>query len=311
VKSNHPQVYCIGEALLDIIFENDQPRHATPGGSMLNAAVSLGKAGIPAHLISDFANDRTGKLIDNFLAQNGVSTKYINRYDKGKTALALAFLDENHDAHYTFYKDYPLNRFPLQLPEIHDGDIILFGSIYSITEGLHSEILAFIRMAKEHGAYIVYDPNFRRPHLAELEKFKPLMIENIRQADMVRGSDEDFKLIFGSRNFQEAFSSVSLYGCNTLIYTKNKDGVEAIINDEHYAIEVPPIEPLSTIGAGDSFNAGLIYGLMTSPGPVLSRIVCENILLSGTRFSADVCMHLENYISEDFATNLKSVSFQR
>jgi fructokinase len=299
-----PKVYCIGEALLDIIFENNQPSHATPGGSMLNTAVSLGRAGVPVHLISDYANDRTGIFISDFLEQNGVSTRYVNRYNNGKTALALAFLDQNHNADYTFYKDYPPIRFPLQLPEIQQGDIILFGSIYSITPGLHHEIIAFIKKAREQGAFVIYDPNFRRPHLADLEQFKPRMLENIRNADMVRGSNEDFELIFGAGNIEQAFTHVTSNGCNVLIYTKNKDGVEAIFGNKRFNVEVKEIEPVSTIGAGDAFNAGLIYGLQTKSTCENSMLDEESLLRVAVSFSEDVCMHLENYISHDFAFNL-------
>ena len=298
--STTPQVYCIGEALLDIIFQHNRPEFATPGGSMLNSAVSLGRAGVPVHLISDFADDRPGDFIDDFLKLNHVGTEYINRYAAGKTALALAFLDDSKDAAYTFYKDYPAERFPWQLPEPGNGDIILFGSIYSITEGLHDEIIRFINKARRNGAFILYDPNFRKPHLHDLERARPLIMENIRHADLVRGSDEDFNLVFGAGNFDQAWRSVSECNCQNLVYTKNKDDVEAIINGTRYTLPVPEIIPVSTIGAGDAFNAGLIYGITLSGSPTLSG----SILQTAVSFSSNVCLHLENYISEDFATEL-------
>ena len=139
---------------------------------MLNSAVSLGRAGVPVHLISDFADDRPGDLIDDFLKLNHIGTQYINRYSAGKTALALAFLDDAKDAAYTFYKDYPVERFPWQLPEPGIGDVILFGSIYSITAGLHDQIIRFISKARKKGAFILYDPNFRKPHLHDAGRMR-------------------------------------------------------------------------------------------------------------------------------------------
>ncbi|MEI6435821.1 MAG: carbohydrate kinase [Bacteroidota bacterium] len=301
-----PHVYCIGEALLDIIFEKCQPRYATPGGSMLNSAVSLGRAGIPVYLISDFANDQTGDLINDFLLRNGVSTQYVKRYDHGKTAIALAFLDDEQNASYSFYKDYPINRFPKCVPEIHPGDFVLFGSFYSITPSLHDEIIAFVRHARENGAFILYDPNFRKPHLDNLERLRPLIIENISNADMVRGSNEDFQIIFGTKNFEEAFMSVKNAGCNMLVYTKNKDDVEAFIHDEKFSASIPSINPLSTIGAGDAFNAGLIYGILLSPNHtgLPHSIRMDDIVRMGIRFSTEVCLNLENYISLEFANSI-------
>jgi fructokinase len=169
---------------------------------------------------------------------------------------------------------------------------------------LHHEIIAFITKAREQGAFVIYDPNFRRPHLADLEQLKPWMLENIRHADMVRGSNEDFELIFGAGNIDQAFSQVTANGCNVLIYTKNKDGVEAIFENKRFNIEVMDIEPVSTIGAGDAFNAGLIYGLRTRSTCKDSMMDAENLLRLAARFSTDVCLHVENYISEEFAADL-------
>ena len=301
-------MYCIGESLLDIIFENNQPKFATPGGSMLNSAVSLGRTGVSVHLISDYANDATGMLIDDFLEQNGVSTMYVNRYNNGKTTLALAFLDQDHNADYTFYKDYPANRFPLQLPDIHQDDIILFGSFYSISEGLHHEILSFITKAREKGAFIIYDPNFRKPHLADLERLKPWILENIRKAHMVRGSNEDFELIFGTGNIDQTYSEISANGCNMLIYTKNKEGAEAIFGNGRFTVKVPEIKPVSTIGAGDAFNAGLIYGLVTKSALHQSLKDADRLLQMAARFSADVCLHIENYVSNNFGNSIQKES---
>jgi fructokinase len=306
-------IYCIGETVLDIIFRDEKPVAAEPGGSMLNSAVSLGRAGLPVHLISDFAQDQPGNIIHNFLLQNQVSTKYIDRFDSGKTALALAFLNENQDADYSFYKFFPKKRLSISFPVINKGDIILFGSFYALTGSIQKKLTGFIRMARAQGAFILYDPNFRESHLPELEKVRPWIIENISLASMVRGSDEDFKLIFGADNAAQAFRYVKEAGCPVLIYTKNKGNVELLTEDTHRSYTVKQIVVTSTIGAGDAFNAGIIYSVATlHPTPTLtgswtlSGWMLDSLINTGIRFSADVCQSLENYISPDFAKQLKN-----
>ncbi|MFH0842373.1 MAG: PfkB family carbohydrate kinase, partial [Bacteroidota bacterium] len=84
------KIYGIGETLLDIIFKNSQPQAAKPGGAMLNSTVSLGRIGLPVYLISEYADDDVGSMIDNFLHENGVGTTYVDHYKDGKTALAIA-----------------------------------------------------------------------------------------------------------------------------------------------------------------------------------------------------------------------------
>ncbi len=126
------KIYGIGEALVDIIFKDNQPQAAKAGGSVLNSVVSMGRMSLPVSFISEYGQDNVGLLIDNFLKDNGVDTSCVHRFKDGTTSLALAFLDENNDAHYTFYKDYPEKRLDIEFPEINEDDIVQCGSFYAI-----------------------------------------------------------------------------------------------------------------------------------------------------------------------------------
>jgi fructokinase len=296
------RVYCIGEALLDIIFSGWQPRHAIPGGSMLNTAISLGRCGIPVSLISDLASDLPGEMITRFLNNNGVATDYIRRYDQGKTAIALAYTDENNNVTYSFYKDYPVNRFPSVLPVIRQGDIVLFGSMYSLLQDSREERYQFLQEARNEGALLIYDPNFRKPHLHDLENLRRSIMENIALSHIVKGSDEDFQHIFNAQSFDQAIEAVRQCGCQNLIYTRNIHGTDAWLNNRFYHTDARKIVPVSTIGAGDAFSAGLIYALINTE---THQAGYETSLLEyGTRFSAEVCSSSENYISPSFGTQI-------
>ena len=302
------KVYCIGETVLDIIFRDNHPVSATPGGSMLNSAVSLGRTGLPVYFISDYAKDHAGDLIHRFLVENGVSAKFISRYPDGKTSLALAFLDAQQNADYSFYKIVPQERITLSMPVTHAGDIILFGSFYALTESVRKTIIAFITKAKTDGTTVIYDPNFRKAHLDELGILRPRILENISLADIVRGSDEDFSNIFNAYTPQDAFSHVNRAGCPLLVYTKSNKGIDVISSGYAKSYSVPAINPLSTIGAGDSFNAGIIYGMIQgnirgTPG----ESSWDNIIGHATSFATDVCLSFENYISAEFGSSLSKL----
>ncbi len=301
------KIFCIGETVLDIIFRDNQPIAARPGGSMLNSAVSLGRAGMPVYFISDYAQDHAGDLVHGFLMQNGVSTQYVSRYSDGKTALALAFLDDRQIADYSFYRIFPGDRLNLPIPAVQPGDIVLFGSYYALTVSIRAKLTGFIRNAKENGAFIIYDPNFRSAHLSELNTLKPLIMENISLASLVRGSDEDFTNIFGISDVQDAFEYINKAGCPFLIYTKNSEGVEVATQTYNRSYAVPRIKPVSTIGAGDAFNAGIIYAAVSgTPGSANPPgWLWDHLVETGVLFSEDVCQSLDNYISEDLGNRLK------
>jgi fructokinase len=309
-------VYCIGETVLDLIFKDGASKASIPGGSMLNASVSLGRAGIPVCFISEFGNDQAGNMIDDFLRTNGVNTNFIYRYKDGKTALALAFLDQSNHAEYSFYKSPPKKRMNILFPGINPGDIVLFGSFFSLEKEVRSKVIKFIRKARAAGAIIIYDPNFRKPHLAELQKVMPWIMENMSLADIVRGSDEDFLHIFGTRTGDKSFEKVRESGCQILLYTKNKKGVELICEKKKHLFPAPVVKTVSTIGAGDAFNAGLIHGIASLGRNGMKmehgRWKVEKdkwmILVDrGLSFAGEVCKTLDNCISDEFANRFRKI----
>lgn len=109
------KVIGIGETILDIIFKNDQPHTAVPGGSVFNGLVSLGRLGVPVSFISEVGNDHVGEIIRRFMEENHISTEFVDRFPDGKSPISLAFLDNENNANYTFYKDYPKQRLEVPL----------------------------------------------------------------------------------------------------------------------------------------------------------------------------------------------------
>ncbi len=307
---NFRQVYTLGETVYDIIFRYETPVAAKPGGAMLNTSVSLGRTGVAVNFISDFGEDRAGVIISDFLEKNHVSTRYIHRYRDGKTALALAFLDAKSDAEYSFYKIFPEERLNIELPVTGPEDILLFGSFYAITAELRERVRSFVNRARQAGTLIIYDPNFRKPHLSELEKVRPWICENISMADIIRGSDEDFAMIFGAADPESAYRFVQEAGCSNMICTRNSEST--VINTGSVHVEVPAqiIQPVSTIGAGDAFNAGIIWSLVSediSREELTSLTARQWLGMARTamKFSTDVCMQFDNYVSADFHKQLE------
>ena len=304
------KIFGIGETVLDIIFKNGQPQAAKAGGSVLNSIVSMGRMELPVSFISEYGLDDVGHLIDNFLKNNGVNTSFVHRFHQGSTALALAFLDEKNDAHYSFYKDFPGKRLDIDFPVIEKNDIVQCGSFYAIWPEIRKKFKKFIYSANEKGALIVYDPNFRPTHLSELDTLKPLIIENMKMANLIRGSDEDFKNIFGVNNADEAWEVVRNY-CKCLVYTANVEGVYVRTTSFSGKFPVQKITPVSTIGAGDNFNAGMItsiyhHNIKKEHLEKLTEKEWAKVITTAVAFATNVCLSYENYISSEFAKEYKS-----
>ena len=304
------KIYGIGETVFDIIFKNGQPQAAKPGGAMLNSIVSLGRVGQPVHFISEYADDDVGSLIDAFLHANGVDNSFVHHYRDGKTKLALAFLNERNDASYTFYEKYSEKRLDIEFPVIVKNDILLCGSIYAITDEIRDKFRSLVGAAYRNGAIVIYDPNFRSAHRHELDRLKPLIIENMSMASMVRGSDEDFSNIFGASTPDEAWEAVKNY-CHCLVYTANAEGVYVRTENFSGRFPVKKLTPVSTIGAGDNFNAGMmaaiyINGINAENLANIGEESWSRIITMGVDFASEVCMSYENYVSEEFAAKIRS-----
>jgi fructokinase len=305
-----PKIFAIGETVMDIIFDADhQPVAAKPGGSMLNSAVSLGRCGLNVEMITELGDDIIGRLILDFLKSNGVSVSCIKPLKKLKTPVSLAFLDHDGKADFSFYKQYPQERLNIVLPEIVRGDVVLFGSFYSLNDGVRQKVVPFLKKAKKSGAVIIYDPNLRKNHMEEIRQLMHLFDENLSLADIVRGSDEDFVNLFGLTQDRAIYEMVNHTGCRNLIITKGAKGADLLLDHLTLHVKTSRIKVISTIGAGDAFNAGLIYGLikngLTVQRPVnISREKWQEIIAYGIAFAGNVCGSYDNYISKDLVNEL-------
>ena len=300
-------VFGIGETILDIIFKEEQPYKAVPGGSVFNGLVSLGRLQVPVTFISEVGKDQVGDLILRFMAQNHISTQYIDRFPDGKSPISLAFLDANRNAKYAFYKDYPTQRLEVPFPRIEADDIFIIGSYYALNPALRPRMAEFLQYAHERKAIIYYDLNFRKAHAHEAIRLMPTVLENLEYADIVRGSDEDFLNLFGEQAGDRVYADHIQFYCDRLITTYGAKGVDLYTSrfKQHY--DALAIEPQSTIGAGDNFNAGLIFGLLKEDVRLkdladLTPDSWERIIRHGMALAGEVCQSYDNYISTDFAS---------
>ena len=304
------KVIGIGETILDILFRDGQPQAAVPGGSVYNAVISLGRMGQNVTFISETGNDRVGEMILANMRENGVDTANVNVFPEGKSPVSLAFLNERNDAEYIFYKDYPRQRLEVNMPDISSDDIIMIGSYFAITPVLRDKVKELLDRAHDAGAIIYYDVNFRSTHANEAIKLMPTIIENFEYADILRGSTEDFQNMFRQPDADKVYSNHVGFYCPNFICT-DADG-DVRLRTKHVCKDYPvtPLKAVSTIGAGDNFNAGVVYGLLKyrvrrADLAELTEADWDAIIRCGMDFSADVCKSVSNSVSKEFAESYR------
>lgn len=298
----------IGETILDIIFKNEQPIGAVPGGSVFNGVISLGRAGVNCAFISETGDDRVGSNIIQFLKDNHVDADCVNVYPESKSPVSLAFLNAQNDAEYIFYKDHPHDKLDFTYPDIQADDIVMFGSFYALNPVIRQQMFAFLDYAHSRGAILYYDVNFRASHQNEVMKVSANILENFELADIVRGSKEDFEVMFGKHDAETVYRSHIDFYCKNFIYTQGAEAIEVRGAGKFaHSYPVRQTETVSTIGAGDNFNAGFVYGLLKNG---ISREMLEtglsteqwdSLIGEASAFSANVCKSIHNSIDETFA----------
>lgn len=294
-------IYAIGETVMDILFKEDKPIDAVPGGSAFNSIISVGRTGRACAFIGYTGKDHVGALTTKFLRENGVGVEWFEEREGVKSCVSLAFLDEKGDAHYVFYKDTPQapDGGEDNIPRFGKDDTLLFGSYYAVCRGTRGQVRKVLEAARAAGATIYYDINFRSSHKDELQELMPAIEENCRLATVVRGSADDFDVMWGMRNAREIYERHIAQHCEIFICTAGEGQITVCTPDGVWEFEAPHVEHVvSTVGAGDSFNAGFLCALAEESEKKMhwSRERLKPLIERGTSYAAEVCQSTNNYI---------------
>jgi len=258
-------IVCCGEALIDFL-----PRVSTEGaavyqpfcgGSIYNTAIALGRLGVDTGLFTGISGDFFGDQLREGLKASKVDLKYI----KSSTYPSmLAFVKlEGGQARYSFFNENSASRMLTRkdLPKLAAKVRALhFGSISLIAEPGATSLEALMRREWKTRV-ICLDPNIRPTVIADRRAYLARIGRMIGLCDILKISDEDVAWMTGKRDFAAAARKWLKAGAKIVAVTKGGEGVEAFT--ARYAIRLPsvPVKVADTVGAGDTFTAGLLAAL--------------------------------------------------
>jgi len=255
-----------GDALIDFVptVAADGREALAPmvGGSCLNVAIGLARLGAPAGFVGGISTDMFGQMIKEHAAASGVELRFATRSDR-HTTLAFARIVSD-ESYYAFYDTdtasqhwtYRRGTIPLEAVEtVHVGSTTL------VNDKCAASTLTLVAVARE-SATISFDPNCRpnlvkdkRSYLARMNKF-------VASADIVRMSDADFTYLYGNARYQQKADEMLAHGASLVVITCGIDDVVAWHqNVGQIEVAAFPVKVADTIGAGDSFQAALLFAL--------------------------------------------------
>ena len=261
-------------------------------------------------MLTDAGRDRIGDQVVSFLSDNGVCADYVQRFAHGQSPVSLAFLDEANNAQYMFYRDCKVDRQDINIPDLHADDIVLIGSYYALDPAVRQQVVALLDQARAAGAIIYYDINFRPSHRTDVMKVTPNLLDNLDYADIVRGSVDDFEVLYRKQDPETIYKAEISFYCKRFICTRGAQPA-VVLADGGVVGEYPvdTTDTVSTIGAGDNFNAGFIYGLLRQGitrdhlDRGLTQQQWDGLIADALAFAAESCKSIYNYISVDFGNN--------
>jgi fructokinase len=250
----------IGESLVDIISNPHRPSavQAHPGGSPLNVAVGAARLGLQTTLVTHFAGDPYGLLIEEHLVSNGVSV--ING-GTTPTSTAKATLGPDGAAEYTFAITWEIHGGSLPaLAAVEASTHVHAGSIATVLPPGDQATLVLVEAARKH-ATISYDPNCRPAISPDAAATRRQAERFVAASDIVKASDEDLRWLYPDRSPDETLHAWLELGAAIVALTRGASGPVVLSAAGRVEMAAEPITVADTVGAGDSFMAGLISGL--------------------------------------------------
>ncbi|MEM0990375.1 MAG: carbohydrate kinase [Pseudomonadota bacterium] len=261
-------ILCCGEALVDMIPSTDSdgnPRYTPhPGGAVFNTANALGRLGAEVALLSGISTDPFGQNLAATLKSSGVCLDLLIRSDL-PTALALVHLIDG-SASYTFYDHNSAGR----MITIQDApalpaavNTLFFGGISLVSEPA-ADTFADLITKWRSGRTTMLDPNIR-PHVIQDEvRYRERLNQMIELTDILKVSQEDLDWFAPTGSTDETAHDILRRGPSVVIITKGEGGASVYTAEGSFLVPAESVPIVDTVGAGDTFNAGLLFELERS-----------------------------------------------
>ena len=275
----------IGESLIDIVHRPDGSTREHVGGSPANVAVGLARLGHDVTLATMIGDDERGTRIATRLEEEGIALTE-GSIGERPTSVATSTLDETGAAAYTFDLTWELNEYqPLEgLAHVHTG------SIAATLEPGASAVLSTLQSARP-SATISYDPNARPSLMGDPHEVRAKIEQLIGLSDVVKASDEDIAWLYDGAPLPDILRLWGLLGPALVVVTRAEKGavIGLTITGELTSVNAPVVEVMDTVGAGDSFMAGLLSGLLEASllGGIQARERLRSASLADVRPAVD------------------------
>lgn len=285
-----------GEALIDML-----PRQSTTGedafapyagGAVFNTAIALGRLGAPSGFLSGISTDLFGEVLTDGLAASRVDSSLAIRSGRPTTLAFVRLVDGQ--ASYAFYDENTAGRMitPEDMPALPSQvQAVFFGGISLVADPCGSAYEALMTREAQDRVTMI-DPNIRPGFITDEASYRARIDRMIGLADLVKLSDEDLHWVEGKGDMAALAAKILAQGPKVLFVTEGAKGAHAFTRTDHVFVPARRVEVADTVGAGDTFNAGVLAalhrdGLLSRPALAgIGKDALERALDLGVRAAA-------------------------
>jgi fructokinase len=250
-----------GEALIDLVLNHDGCVEAQPGGGPFNTARTIGRLGLAPAFLGRISRDGFGRILRASLDQDGVTLRVPELVDAA-TTLAVVEVDREGAADYGFYlagtasEDLDFARLAAALPS--EMTALHAGSLALVMEPVADGIEHLIAGALPPETLVMIDPNCRPQAISDHQGYRARLTRILRHTDIVKVSREDLTYLYPETPSQAAAARLLDLGPRLVLVTDGPRPARALLPGQQVSVEVPAVDVVDTIGAGDAFGGAFL-----------------------------------------------------
>jgi fructokinase len=274
----------VGETLVDLVLEEEDPLRFTGalGGSVLNTASALARLGLPVRFFSEVGTDWLSLWCEGEMERRRLNPRLFRH--PAPMPLALVRLDREGNAHYSFHRPFQAPYRP-EAEAARGAWAFHFGSLLALEARAQEGVEALLEAAQ--GALLSYDPNLRNP---PTPRERALILGYLERVDLLKLSWEDARLLFP----EGPVEAVRRLPPTLKVLTLGPEGAVAFLGEVEVRVPGERVDVVDTVGAGDTFTAGLLAllfrrGLARESLPSMGKETLEEVLKGAVALSALAC----------------------
>ncbi|BCM88344.1 fructokinase [Abditibacteriota bacterium] len=270
------EVVCFGELLVDLVSEAKDVSLGdaggflkAPGGAPANVAAGLSRLDTPASFVGQVGNDPFGRWLRDVLRQERVDVSYLGQSPHARTTLAFVATRGDRRKDVCFYRnpgaDAELSSADLDFAMFEGARLFHCGGVSLSQSPCREAQMVAARVAKERSLLVSFDPNWRPSLWGDHDEARWVLWEMVALSDIVKVADEEWEFFTGTTDLAEGATKIRAVGPQLVIVTLGAQGAYFNCVAGQGTVEGFPSQVVDTLGAGDSFMAGLLHQLVAQP----------------------------------------------